>query len=71
MDDLINRQDAIDIIYAESRLANSEVAEEYAEMYAYALRGVAIRTARTQNSLLDERYCWISHLFQMRWHQKR
>ena len=38
--DTISRQAAIEAIYAEARLANSEVAEEYAEVYAYALRGV-------------------------------
>jgi len=34
---IISKQAAIDAIYAEARLANSEVAEEYARMYAYAL----------------------------------
>lgn len=38
--DIISKQAAIDAIYAEARLANSEVAEEYAKMYAYALDGV-------------------------------
>lgn len=37
---MINKQAAIDAIYAEARLANSEVAEEYAKMYAYALKEV-------------------------------
>lgn len=36
--DLINRQDAIDAIYKESKLANSEVADEYADMFVYALK---------------------------------
>lgn len=38
MDDLIKRQDAIDAIYKESKCANSEVSDEYADMFVYALK---------------------------------
>ena len=38
MNDLISREQAIDAIYKESKLANSEVADEYAEMFVYALK---------------------------------
>lgn len=37
MDDLIKRQDAIDAIYKESKYAKSEVADEYADMFVYAI----------------------------------
>ena len=36
--DLIDRQDVIDAIYKESKYANSEVADEYADMFVYAIK---------------------------------
>lgn len=47
MSDLIRRQDAIDAIYKESKLANSEVADEYAEMFVYALKTLPSKEQKT------------------------
>lgn len=55
MSDLISRQDAIDAIYKESKYANSEVADEYADMFVYALKTLpsAQKTGKWETVYLD------------------